>query len=431
MDITENTKICIIGLGYVGLPLAISLSKHFNVTGFDINSQRVSLLKDGLDPTNEVESSVLSHTNMIFSDKETCLSEQDIYIITVPTPVTSTNTPDLGPLELSAKMLSNYLSSGSIVILESTVYPGVTEEVLGSLLEKHSGLISGKDFFLGYSPERMNPGDKTHTVEKITKVISGQTPQVLDILNQVYGCLNKNNIHKAPSIKVAEAAKVIENTQRDINIAFINEISMIFNKMGISTYDVLEAARTKWNFLDFKPGLVGGHCIGVDPYYLAHVAKQYHHEPDVILAGRKTNEEMSRFIAYEIDEHLCHKNPDTKTARILILGLTFKENVPDLRNTKVIDLIYHLKKLKHQVDVHDPCASAEEAKAFFNIDLKNSLSAIGDYDCIIGCVSHSEYLDLNEDDFKKLLTPSGFIFDLKSIWHGSSFCDSEILHYKL
>lgn len=413
-------KIVIIGLGYVGLPLAVALSHHFSVTGFDINETRISELKTGHDRTNEISKEKLSSSILLLTNDIKDIQKQDIYIVTVPTPVTNDNLPDLIPLQKASETVGKVLSKSALVVYESTVYPGVTEEFCGPILEKTSGLKAGKDFFLGYSPERINPGDKEHTVEKITKVVSGQTPEVTNILRRVYGSINQNNIFVAKNIKTAEAAKVIENTQRDINIAFINEIATIVSKLGLSIYDVLDAAETKWNFLKFKPGLVGGHCIGVDPYYLAHCARQLDHEPEVLLAGRRTNENMGPFLASRIHEE-CSSIGLSNPAQILVLGVTFKEDIPDLRNTKVIDVIQALQKLGHQVDVHDPHAHKEEAKEHLGITLLENFEQSKNYDCIVGAVSHKPYLGFSISEFQRLLKPRGLIADFKNMWRHLNF----------
>lgn len=411
----SHPKISIIGLGYVGLPLAVSLARVHTVLGFDINEARVQELKMFHDLTHEVDSKDLKSSSLHVSCSAEDMKDSDIFIVTVPTPVTPENQPDLTPLERASLSLGAYLKKGAIVVYESTVYPGVTEDFCAPLLEQASGLKSGKDFFLGYSPERINPGDKVHTLDKITKVVAGQTPDVTAYLGKIYGSINDNNVFLARTIKTAEAAKVIENAQRDINIAFINEVTAIFNKLGISIHDVLDAAKTKWNFLPFAPGLVGGHCIGVDPYYLAFLSRQLNHEPEIILAGRKTNENMSHFLVECISENLQKQNHPHNSS-ILILGLTFKENVPDLRNTKIIDLITALKKQGYNVAVHDPLADPVEAKKYYDIDLHTSLPSHEKYHCIIGAVPHAEYLCLDEKDLSNLLQPEGMIADIKNIW---------------
>lgn len=404
-------KICVVGLGYVGLPLAVALSKHYSVVGFDINQERTQELKRGYDRTAEIDESTLKTTALHVTDKAQEIENQDIYIVTVPTPINQDNKPDLTPLEKSCETLGKVIQKGSIIVFESTVYPGVTEDICGPLLAKFSGLTQGQDFFLGYSPERINPGDKVHTVDKITKVVAGETPGVTQLLTEIYGTMNNNNIFQAASIKTAEAAKVIENAQRDINIAFINEVASIFNKVGVSVYDVLEAAKTKWNFLSFEPGLVGGHCIGVDPYYLAHLSKEVGHEPEVILSGRETNESMAAFIAERLSGIAS-----TDKKRLLILGLTFKENVPDLRNTKVVDLMDELKKKGFEISVHDPYADPIEAQKFYGLELLTSLDGLEPYDMILGAVPHKEYRALSQDQLQGLTTDQGCIADLKAMW---------------
>jgi len=416
--IANDAYISIVGLGYVGLPLAIALSRKFNVIGFDINEARVSELKDGFDRTFEIEAPVLRASSMSYSTDVSDINDADIHIITVPTPVDENNKPDLSPLESACRAIAPNLKSGAIVVVESTVYPGVTEDICGPLLEKISGLKCGQDFYLGYSPERINPGDKVHTVDKIIKVVAGQTDQVTDILEDLYGAATTGGTFRARNIKTAEAAKVIENAQRDINIAFVNEATMIFQKLGISAYDVLETAGTKWNFLNFTPGLVGGHCIGIDPFYLAHKAHEVGHNPDLILTGRRINESMGQFIADCIDAHLSGKS------RILILGLTFKENVPDLRNTKVREVISGLEAKGHQVDVHDPLADKAEVQQFFDIDLKENLSNLKGYDAIVGAVAHSVYGDLSTTALEGMLKPNGVIADVKGIWRNVESSDN-------
>lgn len=419
MASNTNPKIAIIGLGYVGLPLAVALSHHFSVTGFDIDLKRITELKGNVDRTREIEASVLKVTTMHFTSNPEELRAHDVYIVTVPTPVTDNNLPDLMPLQKASETIGKVLSKDAIVVYESTVYPGVTEDFCGPVLETSSGLKAGKDFYLGYSPERINPGDKLHTIDKITKVVAGQTPGVAEQLKQIYGAINHNNIFVAKNIKTAEAAKVIENAQRDINIAFINEIATIVGKLGLSVYDVLDAANTKWNFLNFQPGLVGGHCIGVDPYYLAHCARNLQHEPEVILAGRRINETMGNTLALSIHQKLKDIDSNKAKAKILVLGLTFKEDIPDLRNTKVIGVITALQKLGHTVDVHDPLADPLQAKSHLDIELLPNLSDVSGYDCVIGAVAHQPYLAFTSQDFKKLLTPNGLIADIKQLWRNT------------
>lgn len=411
-----SEKIAVIGLGYVGLPLAVALSKHFPVIGYDIDEKRIEELKVGKDRTLEVDEASLRSSPINLTSQLEDIKGYNIFIVTVPTPVTSDNQPDLEPLRHASQDLAKILSYGNIVVYESTVYPGVTEDFCGPILEKGSNLVAGKDFFLGYSPERINPGDKEHTVEKINKVVSGQNNEVANRLAKIYGTINNNNIFIAKNIKSAEAAKVIENTQRDINIAFINEITAIFNKMDISIYDVLDAASTKWNFLKFYPGLVGGHCIGVDPYYLAQAALDLGHEPEVILSGRRINESMPMTIAQSIDQAFRQYDLELD-AKILILGLTFKEDVPDLRNTKVVSLVNSLNTLGYQrIVLHDPLADVEDVQNLFGISLHSTLDHLHDFDAVIGVVSHKGYHDFECSTFQTLIRPEGVIIDLKGMW---------------
>lgn len=419
MALDFEPKITVIGLGYVGLPLAIALARYFPVVGFDINETRIQELKAGHDRTNEIPEATLKASTLMITSEPQDIQKQDIYIVTVPTPVTSDNLPDLTPLQKASETVGKVVTQGNIVVYESTVYPGVTEDFCAPILERVSGLKSGKDFFLGYSPERINPGDTEHTIDRITKVVAAQTPEVAQTLKQVYGSINQDNIFVAKNIKTAEAAKVIENTQRDINIAFINEIATIVGKLGVSIYDVLEAAETKWNFLKFKPGLVGGHCIGVDPYYLAYCARKLDHEPEVLLAGRRTNENMGPYLAQRVQEELQILGISSP-ARILVLGITFKEDIPDLRNTKVIDVIQILKKMGHSVEVHDPHAHPEEAREHLGINLLTSFEDAGMFDCVIGAVPHKPYLNFGHHFFETLLKPKGLVADFKNMWENVS-----------
>ncbi len=402
--------IAVVGLGYVGLPLAVALARHFPVLGYDLDARRVEELRRAYDRTNEVEEAALKGTTARFSAAAADLAAADVYIVTVPTPVDERNLPDLGAVRAASAAIGRYLKKGDTVVLESTVYPGVTEEVCGPELERASGLVSGRDFFLGYSPERINPGDKQHTLERVTKVVAGQTHETAELLKRVYGAVTGGNVFVARDIRTAEAAKVIENAQRDINIAFINEIAQIFNKMGISVHDVLDAARTKWNFLPFVPGLVGGHCIGVDPYYLAYKAQQFGHNPEVILAGRRINDGMGDYIAGQIDAVLG------KPSSILVLGLTFKENIPDLRNSKVVDIVAGLKSRGHTVTVHDAFADSEEAEAEYGIALAGDLAKLGTFDALVGAVMHAPYAAFTVGEFARLVRPGGLIADVKGMW---------------
>ena len=410
MSLPASPTIAVIGLGYVGLPLAVALAKHFPVTGFDVSAARIHELKDGHDRTREIEAAALKATKLKLTDEPDAIAGIDLYIVTVPTPVDANNLPDLGAVKGACASVGAAMKKGAIVVFESTVYPGVTEDICGPALEAASGLKCGRDFFLGYSPERINPGDKTHTVDKITKVIAGQTPEVTALLARVYGAVTTGGVFAAASIKVAEAAKVIENAQRDINIAFVNEVTMIFEKLGISIYDVLDAARTKWNFLPFSPGLVGGHCIGVDPFYLAHAAQEAGHDPAVILAGRRINDGMGPWLAERIHDELAG------VSKILVLGITFKENVPDLRNSKVIDVIARLRALGHTVAVHDACADAAEARHEYGETLLPTIDGASGYDCVIGAVPHAAYAGFDAARLASMLKPGGLAADAKGMW---------------
>ncbi|MCB1531157.1 MAG: nucleotide sugar dehydrogenase [Rhodospirillales bacterium] len=410
----KETSLAVIGLGYVGLPLAVMLSQHFKTIGFDLNEERINELKKGRDNNRETKQADLKSCTCHFTSDCNDISECQIYIITVPTPINSHNEPDLNAVKSATQSVAKHLKKGDIVVYESTVYPGVTENICGALLAEKSGLTCGQDFYLGYSPERINPGDTQHTIENITKVVSGQTPEVTEILAEIYARVTKNNVFKAKDIKTAEASKAIENAQRDINVAFINEVTMILNKMGISACDVLEAAGTKWNFLNFTPGLVGGHCISVDPYYLAHCAREIGHEPEVILAGRQTNDRMGAFIADRVDACIGAKK---KPANILILGFTFKENINDIRNTKVIDVVKTLEKKGHNVDVHDPFAQIDKVKKEYGLSIKQTLPANKKYDCVALMVEHKTYKEMTAASLERLLIDdSASIFDVKGCW---------------
>jgi len=412
----ESVRISVVGLGYVGLPLALHLARHFPVVGYDVDEARILELRGGKDDTGEVFSSDLRGTSLHFSSDRRDIEEANIFIVTVPTPIDVENEPDLSAIKAACRLVGTVMNNGSVVVFESTVFPGVTEDVCGPILEAESGLSCGKDFFLGYSPERMNPGDREHSVDKITKVVSGQTPEVADLLKQVYGKVTNGNIFVAETIRTAEAAKVIENAQRDINIAFVNEVAMIFDKLGINTHSVLEAARTKWNFLNFEPGLVGGHCISVDPFYLAHVAREFGHEPEVILAGRRINDGMAEFMADGVARNIGKLTDTSTPPRILVLGITFKENVPDIRNSKSVDLINALGRRGYQVDAHDAMADAEEARLHYGIELLPNLDGVSGYDCVIGAVPHGVYRAFNSRVLTSLLAKGGLLADLKGMW---------------
>ena len=413
---TNKYKIAVIGLGYVGLPLAVEFGKKYTTIGFDINNERVRELQLGVDSTLEISRELLSDVlkNNLFTvssdiDK---ISECNVYIVTVPTPTDKNNRPILTPLIKASETIGSVLKNGDIVIYESTVYPGVTEDECVPVLEKVSGLKFNKNFFAGYSPERINPGDKEHTVTKILKVTSGSTPEIAEEVDQLYRSIIIAGTHKASSIKVAEAAKVIENSQRDINIAFVNELSKIFNLLGIDTQEVLEAAGTKWNFLKFKPGLVGGHCIGVDPYYLAQKAQEVGYHPEIILAGRRLNDGMGKYIASEVIKIMISKNISIKGANILILGFTFKEDCPDVRNTKVIDIIKEINSYCATVTVVDPWANSEEVKHEYGISTFKEIPEKNKYDVVILAVAHSLFLKL---DIPSFLTTNHVIYDVKGI----------------
>jgi UDP-N-acetyl-D-galactosamine dehydrogenase len=406
----SEAKIAVIGLGYVGLPLAVALADKFPTTGFDLDPGRLRELAAGQDRTGEMSEQKLTAAAVVWTADMSDLAECNIFIVTVPTPIDADNEPDLTALRSASAMVGKIMRAGAVVVFESTVYPGVTEDVCGPELEHASGLKCGSDFFLGYSPERINPGDHKHTVESVIKVVAGQTPGVAALLAQLYGAIVPAGIHVATDIRTAEAAKVIENAQRDVNIAFINEVTMIFQRLGIDTQDVLAAARTKWNFLDFRPGLVGGHCIGVDPYYLAHAAKAVGHDPEVILAGRRINDGMAGFVAAEIDRRLAGPS------RILVLGLTFKENVPDLRNSKVADMVRSLEAAGHAVSVHDPIAAADDARGLYGIALLDGLDTATGFDAVIGAVAHDEYREIAPARLEAMTGPDALVVDLKGIW---------------
>lgn len=418
----SEDKIAIIGLGYVGLPLAVEFAKQFFVVGFDINKQRISELNAGTDKTLEVENdhlkSVLvtdlnANKGLYITDDINALAKANIYIVTVPTPTDALNKPVFTPLIKASETVGRAMSKNDIVIYESTVYPGATEDICVPILAEVSGLKYNEDFFAGYSPERINPGDKQHTVTKILKVTSGSTPEVAKKVNDLYLKVITAGTHLAPSIKVAEAAKVIENSQRDINIAFVNELSKIFRLLDIDTKAVLEAAGTKWNFLKFSPGLVGGHCIGVDPYYLAQKAIESGYNPEIILAGRKMNDSMGSYVATETVKMMIKKGATIKGSKALVLGITFKENCPDIRNSRVIDIIKELEAYHVNVDVYDPWASKEEVKHEYGFDLITDFNDLSsDYDAVILAVSHNEFLEL---DISKLKSQSGVVFDVKSL----------------
>lgn len=397
----KKENISVIGLGYVGMPLAIAFAKKINVIGFDVNKEKIELYKQGIDVTNEVGNKALKETTALMTSDETKLKEAKFHIIAVPTPINDDKTPDLRPIIGASRVLGRNLTKGSIVVYESTVYPGVTEEVCIPILEEESNLKCGVDFKIGYSPERINPGDKLHRLENITKVVSGMDEESLENIASIYELIIEAGVHRAESIKVAEAAKVIENSQRDINIAFVNELSMIFNKMEIDTKAVLEASGTKWNFLKFYPGLVGGHCIGVDPYYLTHKAEQIGYHSQVILSGRRINDGMGKYVGESTVKNLIKANKQVKGAKVAILGMTFKEDCPDVRNSKVIDIINELKEYGINVFVADPIADENEVKREYGVDL-TKFENIKNMDAVIVAVGHKEYMELTLESIKKL-----------------------------
>ncbi len=408
-------KIAIIGLGYVGLPLAVEFGKKVPVTGFDIHQRRIDELKAGQDHTLEVSAEELKQaTRLTYTAQLEDLKDCNFYIVTVPTPIDDFKQPDLTPLIKASTSIGQVLKKGDIVVYESTVYPGATEEACIPVLEQVSGLKFNQDFFAGYSPERINPGDKQHRVTNILKITSGSTPQVAEFVDQVYNLIIEAGTHKAPSIKVAEAAKVIENTQRDVNIALINELALIFNKMGIDTEDVLKAAGTKWNFLPFRPGLVGGHCIGVDPYYLTHKAQSIGYHPEIILAGRRLNDAMGAYVVTQLVKQMIRKKIQVEGSKVLVLGLSFKENCPDIRNTKIIDIINELKEYQIEVDIYDPWVDISEAQHEYNVTPIKTLQD-STYDGVILAVAHEEFKVMGADKMRKLGKANHVLYDLKYV----------------
>lgn len=410
----KEKRISVIGLGYVGLPIALEFAKTASVIGFDINAERVEQMKQGIDPSAELNSSDFEGADICFTSNPADLKDAHFHIVAVPTPVDRHNVPNLRPLLGASEAVGKALKKGDYVVFESTVYPGCTEEDCIPILEKFSGLKVGRDFKVGYSPERINPGDKEHTLRKITKVVSGIDEEALDVVAAVYSMVVEAGVFKAASIKVAEAAKIIENTQRDLNIALMNELSKVFDRLDINTFDVLEAARTKWNFLPFFPGLVGGHCIGVDPYYLTYKASELGYEPEVILSGRKINDDMSGYVAKKTVQKIIKADKSLKNSRVLVMGITFKENVSDIRNSKVADLVRELEAFSVQVDVVDPYAEAKEVKQEYGIEMKEKPEGV--YDAIIVAVNHKPYTELTEGDFEKLSNGSGILVDIKGVY---------------
>jgi UDP-N-acetyl-D-galactosamine dehydrogenase len=411
----KNLRIGVIGLGYVGLPLAVEFGRRFSTVGFDINEARIEELESGSDSTLEVSPEELAAAEQLgFTSDVAGLAECNFYVVTVPTPISRSKRPVLTPLQLASETLSSVLKKGDIVVYESTVYPGATEEFCVPYLEEGSGLKLNQDFFVGYSPERINPGDKEHRFATILKVTSGSAPEAADFIDSVYAQVVTAGTHKASSIKVAEAAKVIENTQRDVNIALINELAMIFERLDIDTEEVLIAAGTKWNFLPFRPGLVGGHCIGIDPYYLTYKAEQLGYHPQMILAGRRINDNMGQYVVSQLIKNMINADINPKSSRVLILGLTFKENCPDLRNTRVVDIVSELKTYGSTVDVHDPWVDAAEAQSEYGIDLVAEPEA-GAYDAIVIAVGHHQFVSLGADGIRSFGKPSSLVYDIKYV----------------
>jgi len=429
--INREEKLSLVGLGYVGMPIAVSFSKHIDVIGFDINKEKVNLYKNGIDPTKEVGDEAIAACTVDFTSDETRLREAKFHIIAVPTPINTDNTPDLRPVIGASEILGRNLTKGSIVVYESTVYPGVTEDICIPILEKVSGLKCGEDFKVGYSPERINPGDKVHRLETIVKIVSGQDEETLDTVAKVYEIVVEAGVHRAESIKVAEAAKAIENGQRDINIAFMNELSIIFNRMGIDTKSVLEAASTKWNFLKFSPGLVGGHCIGVDPYYLTYKAEQLGYHSQIILAGRRINDDMGSYVAENIIKLLIKNDVNVKHACVGILGFTFKENCPDTRNTKVVDIVNELGEYSVEPLIYDPVAEAEAVEHEYGISLCTK-EDLKDLDAVIVAVAHEELVSLTEKDIAAMLKDGNKILvDVKGIYDRKEYIEKGYCYWRL
>lgn len=428
----KKEKIALVGLGYVGMPIAVAFAKKADVIGFDVNQEKVRLYESGFDPTKEVGDEVIRNTSVQFTSDENDLDQARFFIVAVPTPVNDDHTPDLTPVEGASHVVGRHLSPGSIVVFESTVYPGVTEDVCVPILEQESGLVCGKDFKIGYSPERINPGDKVHRLETITKIVSGMDEETLDTVARVYEMVVDAGVHRAESIRVAEAAKVIENSQRDINIAFMNELSIIFNKMGIDTKAVLEAAGTKWNFLNFRPGLVGGHCIGVDPYYLTYKAEELGYHSQIILSGRRINDDMGKYVAENLVKNLIKADKRVQDAKVALLGFTFKENCPDTRNTRVIDIVNELKEYGIHPVITDPVADAEEAKREYDVAFTD-LDVIQDMDAVIVAVAHEEFLKMSERNLAGLYKEGEkkVLLDIKGLLNRKEFENAGYLYWRL
>lgn len=429
--INRKASIAIIGLGYVGMPIAVAFARKTNVIGYDVNEGKISVYKSGVDPTREVGDEVIRETSVEFTSDETRLKEASFLIVAVPTPVNEDHTPNLTPVEMASETVGRNLTKGSVVVFESTVWPGVTEAVCVPIIERASGLQSGRDFKVGYSPERINPGDKIHRLETITKIVSGMDEETLDTVARVYELVVEAGVHRAETIKVAEAAKVIENAQRDINIAFMNELSMMFNKMGIDTQNVLKAAGTKWNFLNFYPGLVGGHCIGVDPYYLTYKAEMIGYHSQIILAGRRINDDMGKYVAQNCVKNLISVKTPVSGAKVAILGFTFKENCPDTRNTKVIDIIKELDEFGIEPVLVDPQADEEEASALYGVSF-TKLEDIRNMDAVIIAVSHDEFKRLGRSDIDRMFDKDArVLMDLKGIFDKKEYQNDGYLYWRL
>lgn len=412
--VEKKAKLAVIGLGYVGLPIALEFARKISVIGFDINEKRVAMMKQGIDPSNELNKEDFEGCDIVFTNSLDVLREAKFFIVAVPTPVDEHNVPDLTPVKKASETIGKVIKKGDYVVFESTVYPGCTEDDCLPVIEKLSGLKNVVDFKLGYSPERINPGDKTHTLAKIIKVVSGCDAESLEEIAKTYELVVAAGVHRASCIKVAEAAKIIENTQRDLNIALMNELSIIFNMMGINTYEVLEAAGTKWNFLKFQPGLVGGHCIGVDPYYLTYKASELGYDAEVILAGRNINDNMAKYVAKTVIQHIIKNTADVKAAKVLVKGATFKENVSDIRNSKVADVVKALKSYYVNVDVEDPHADSDELQHEYGFSLAKETG--NDYDAVVITVPHNDYKELGDDYFASITKPHGIVADLKGIY---------------
>lgn len=429
--IAKEEKLSLVGLGYVGMPIAVAFAKKIDVIGYDLNAEKIALYKRGIDPTKEVGDDVIKDTKVDFTADESRLREAKFHIVAVPTPVNDDHTPDLSPVEGASRILGRNLTRGSVVVFESTVYPGVTEEVCVPILEKESGLKCGSDFKIAYSPERINPGDRVHRLETITKIVSGMDEETLDCVAKVYELVVEAGVHRAENIKVAEAAKVIENSQRDINIAFMNELSIIFNKMGIDTKSVLRAAGTKWNFLNFYPGLVGGHCIGVDPYYLTYKAEQIGYHSQVILSGRRINDDMGKYVAENCVKNLISAEKNVKGAKVAILGFTFKENCPDTRNTKVIDIVNELKEYGIVPVIADPEADVDEAKRLYNVEF-TAIENICDMDAVILAVAHNEFMRFTMPNIDKLFGEGRRVFlDIKGLFDRQEYENAGYDYWRL